>query len=73
MMAASTDFRPEQVPNANYTRVPDFRQCPLLALKNDRVPEPQKRNSKLQPSCVCGCFATGQLQLRLWASLLQLG
>ena len=36
MMAASTDFRPEQVPNANYTRVPDFRQCPLLALKNDR-------------------------------------
>ena len=37
MMAASTDFRPEQVPNANYTRVPDFRQCPLLALKNDRA------------------------------------
>ena len=36
MVAASTDLRPEQVPNANYTRVPDFRQCPLLALKNDR-------------------------------------
>ena len=41
MMAASTDFRPEQVPNANYTRVPDFRQCPLLALKNDRGGTPR--------------------------------